>query len=55
MNTSQATIKNLIKYLIALANNDKIVGLKQSFFLSNKELDKILNEYFIFFKNKKKK
>lgn len=53
MNTSQATIKNLITYLIAVANNDKIGGLKQSFFLSNKELDKILNEYFIFFKNKK--
>lgn len=53
MNTSQATIKNLIKYLISVANNDKIGGLKQSFFLSNKELDKILNEYFIFFKNKK--
>ena len=53
MNTSQATIKNLIKYLIAVANNDKIGGLKQSFFLSNKQLHKILNEYFIFFKNKK--
>ena len=53
MNNKQGTVKNLIKYLTEVSNGEKIEGLSQSFFISNKELDKILSEYFIFFKNEK--
>lgn len=53
MNNKQGTVKNLIKYLTEVSNGEKIEGLSQSFFISNKELDKILREYFIFFKNEK--
>tara|TARA_R110002012_G_scaffold321696_1_gene550800 strand:- start:117 stop:836 length:720 start_codon:yes stop_codon:yes gene_type:complete len=45
-------IKDLIKYLTNVYNGEKIEGLSQSFFISNKELDKILSEYFIYFKDK---
>lgn len=53
MNNKQGLIKDLIKYLTDVYNGEKIEGLSQSFFISNKELDKILSEYFIFFKNEK--
>ena len=53
MNNKQGIIKNLIKYLTEVSNGEKIEGLSQSFFISNRELDKILSEYFIFFKNEK--
>ena len=53
MNNNQSLIKNIIKYLADVSNGEKIEGLSQSFFISNKELDKILNEYFIFLKNEK--
>ena len=53
MKNKQVVIKSLIKYLTDVYNEEKIEGLSQSFFLSNKELDKILREYFIFFKNEK--
>ena len=51
MNNNQGLIKNIIKYLKDVYDGEKIEGLSQSFFISNKELDKILSEYFIFFKN----
>ena len=51
MNESSLLIKNIIKYLKDVYDGEKIEGLSQSFFISNKELDKILSEYFIFFKN----
>ena len=51
MNESSLLIKNIIKYLKDVYDGEKIEGLSQSFFISNKELDKILNEYFVFFKN----
>ena len=51
MTNKQDVIKNLIKYLSDVYYDEKIEGLSQSFFVSNKELDKILREYFIFFKN----
>ena len=51
MTNKQDVIKNLIKYLSDVYNDEKIEALSQSFFISNKELDKILREYFIFFKN----
>ena len=51
MNTEYYLIKHLIKYLTDVYNEEKIEGLSQSFFISNKELDKILREYYIFFKN----
>ena len=47
MTNKQDVIKNLIKYLSDVYNDEKIESLSQSFFISNKELDKILNEYFI--------
>ena len=53
MNTEYYLIKRLIKYLTDVYNEEKIEGLSQSFFISNKELDKILREYYIFFKNEK--
>lgn len=53
MTNKQDVIKNLIKYLSDVYNDEKIEALSQSFFISNKELDKILNEYFVFFRNKK--
>ena len=51
MNQSSFLIKDIIKYLKDVYDGEKIEGLSQSFFISNKELDKILIEYFIFFKN----
>ena len=51
MNESSLLIKNIIKYLKDVYDGEKIEGLSQSFFISNKELDKTLSEYFIFFKN----
>ena len=51
MNNNQGLIKNIIKYLKDVYDGEKIEGLSQSFFISNKELDKILSKYFIFFKN----
>ena len=51
MTNKQDVIKNLIKYLSDVYNDEKIEALSQSFYISNKELDKILREYFIFFKN----
>ena len=51
MNESSLLIKNIIKYLKDVYDGEKIKGLRQSFFISNKELDKILSEYFVFFKN----
>jgi hypothetical protein len=51
MNESSLLIKNIIKYLKDVYDGEKIEGLSQSFFISNKELDKILSEYFVFFKN----
>ena len=51
MTNKQDVIKSLIKYLSDVYNDEKIEGLSQSFFISNKELDEILREYFIFFKN----
>jgi hypothetical protein len=53
MNNNQSLIKNIIKYLTDVFNEEKIERKSQSFFISNKELDKILNEYFIFLKNEK--
>tara|TARA_B110000091_G_C13652528_1_gene406026 strand:+ start:124 stop:840 length:717 start_codon:yes stop_codon:yes gene_type:complete len=53
MNESSLLIKNIIKYLKDVYDGEKIEGLSQSFFISNKELDKILREYYIFFKNEK--
>ena len=53
MENNQGIIKNIIKYLTDLSNGEKIERKSQSFFISNKELDKILNEYFVFFRNKK--
>jgi len=53
MSAENDLIKRLIKYLTDVYNGEKIEGLSQSFFISNKELDKILTEYFIFFKNEK--
>lgn len=53
MNKNQGLIKEVIKYLTDVFNEEKIERKSQNFFLSNKELDKILSEYFIFFKNKK--
>ena len=53
MNKNQGLIKELIKYLTDVFNEEKIERKSQSFFISNKELDKILNEYFIFLKNEK--
>ena len=51
MNESSLLIKNIIKYLKDVYDGEKIEGLSQSFFISNKELDKILSECFVFFKN----
>ena len=51
MNNNQGLIKNIIKYLKDVYDGEKIEGLSQSFFISNKELDKILSECFVFFKN----
>ena len=51
MNENGLLIKNIIKYLKDVYDGEKIEGLSQSFFISNKELDKILSEYFVFFKN----
>ena len=51
MNESSLLIKNIIKYLKDVYDGEKIEGLSQSFFMSNKELDKTLSEYFVFFKN----
>jgi hypothetical protein len=51
MNESSFLIKDIIKYLKDVYDGEKIEGLSQSFFISNKELDKILSEYFVFFKN----
>jgi hypothetical protein len=51
MNESSLLIKEMIKYLKDVYDGEKIEGLSQSFFISNKELDKILSEYFVFFKN----
>tara|TARA_B100001121_G_scaffold255115_1_gene232528 strand:- start:10 stop:429 length:420 start_codon:yes stop_codon:yes gene_type:complete len=51
MNESSLLIKNIIKYLKDVYDGEKIERLSQSFFISNKELDKILSEYFVFFKN----
>ena len=51
MNNNQGLIKNIIKYLKDVYDGEKIEGLSQSFFISNKELDKMLSEYFVFFKN----
>ena len=51
MNESSLLIKNIIKYLKDVYDGEKIEGLSQSFFISNKELDKTLSEYFVFFKN----
>jgi len=53
MNPEYYLIKRLIKYLTDVYNEEKIEGLSQSFFISNKELDKILRKYYIFFKNEK--
>ena len=53
MNNNQSLIKNIIKYLTDVFNEEKIERKSQSFFISNKELDKTLNEYFVFFRNKK--
>ena len=53
MNESSLLIKNIIKYLKDVYGGEKIERLSQSFFISNKELDKILSEYFVFFKNEK--
>ena len=53
MNNEYYFIKRLIKYLTDVYNEEKIEGLSQSFFISHKELDKILREYYIFFKNEK--
>ena len=53
MNKNQGLIKEVIKYLTDVFNEEKIERKSQSFFISNKELDKILNEYFVFFRNKK--
>jgi len=52
MNESGLLIKNIIKYLKDVYDGEKIEGLSQSFFISNKELDKTLSEYFVFFKIK---
>ena len=51
MNENGLLIKNIIKYLKDVYDGEKIERLSQSFFISNKELDKILSEYFVFFKN----
>ena len=51
MNESSLLIKEIIKYLKDVYDGEKIEGLSQSFFISNKELDKTLSEYFVFFKN----
>ena len=51
MNKNQGLIKEVIKYLTDVFNEEKIERKSQSFFISNKELDKILNEYFVFFRN----
>jgi hypothetical protein len=51
MNESSLLIKDIIKYLKDVYDGEKIEGLSQRFFISNKELDNILSEYFIFFKN----
>ena len=51
MNESSLLIKDIIKYLKDVYDGEKIERLSQSFFISNKELDKILSEYFVFFKN----
>ena len=51
MNESSLLIKEIIKYLKDVYDGEKIEGLSQSFFISKKELDKILSEYFVFFKN----
>jgi len=51
MNNNQGLIKNIIKYLKDVYDGEKIEGLNQIFFISNKELDKMLSEYFVFFKN----
>ena len=51
MNESSLLIKNIIKYLKDVYDGEKIERLSQSFFISNKELDNILSEYFVFFKN----
>ena len=39
MNESSLLIKNIIKYLKDVYDVEKIEGLSQSFFISNKELD----------------
>ncbi len=44
MNESSLLIKNIIKYLNDVYDGEKIKGFNQSFFISNKELDKILSE-----------
>jgi hypothetical protein len=53
MNNEYYFIKRLIKYLTDVYNEEKIERLSQSFFISNKELDKILREYYISLKMKK--
>jgi hypothetical protein len=52
MNKRGLIIKDIIDYLIKVSNNEIIKDKKQNFFLSIPQLDKILREYLIYFKNK---
>jgi hypothetical protein len=45
-------IKDVIDYLADVYKGKKIGGKSQGFFVSSEELDKMLNKYFIFFKNR---
>ena len=52
MDETSLLIKNIIKYLIDVYEDDEISGKSQGFFLTIKDLDKLLQKYFLFFKNK---
>jgi len=52
MSNKKDLIKEIIDYLDDVSNGEKIGGKNQGFFVSTKELDKILKKYFLFFKDK---
>tara|TARA_B100000963_G_scaffold202967_1_gene176760 strand:- start:690 stop:1406 length:717 start_codon:yes stop_codon:yes gene_type:complete len=52
MNDKSRTIKDIIEYLTHVFNDQEIGAISQHFFKSIDELNEILNDYFIRFKNK---
>lgn len=55
MNKHGRKLKKIIKYLIDIYNKEDLSSVNQDLFLSKPELDKLLNEYYLKFKNKDEK